>query len=505
MHDIPRAAPSEPPRARTGAGAPPPLARIPVVAALVALAAVLAAFSDRYDYHRDELYFRMLRPAWGYVDEPPLSPLLVRTLSHVADAPWAVRLPATLAAAASVLVVALVTRELGGGRGAQALCAWAYGFAVIPLIFGHVMLTSSLDLLVWPTVTLLIMRALLREQPGWWLAAGAVVGLSTYNKLLVVTLLVALGAGLLACGPRRALWSPWVLAAGALALALGAPNLVYQATHDWPQLAMGRALSAHNASDVRVTMWPMLLLLLGPPLVPVWVAGLVALWRRERWRAVRGLSVGFVVLLAIVFTMGSQSYYPAGLLAVLFAAGCVPTWEWLRRGRRRRWAAAALVALNAAVSLVLALPIVPLSSVGATPIPGIDQTIADQVGWPRYVAEVRAVARRLPPADRSRAIVLASNYGEAGAVARYGRDLPPVYSGHNALWDQGRPPQARTVAIFLGGQVDDAARLFATCRRVGSLDDRVGVDNEEQGQPIDVCRDPLGGWRTAWPRLRHLD
>ena len=51
-----------------------PLARGPVVAAMLALGALLVATSNTYGYHRDELYFRMLDPAWGYVDQPPLTP-----------------------------------------------------------------------------------------------------------------------------------------------------------------------------------------------------------------------------------------------------------------------------------------------------------------------------------------------------------------------------------------------------------------------------------------------
>ena len=100
-----------------------PLARGPVGAAMAALAVVLTATSGGYGFARDELYFRMLRPAWGYLDQPPLTPWLVRTfVTTVADAPWAVRIPATLAAVASVLVVVLITRELGGD-GAPRRCA----------------------------------------------------------------------------------------------------------------------------------------------------------------------------------------------------------------------------------------------------------------------------------------------------------------------------------------------------------------------------------------------
>lgn len=476
----------------------PALARGPVLAAMAAVAVVLTLTSDRYGFHRDELYFRMLRPAWGYVDQPPLAPLLARLLGHVSDQPWALRIPATLATAASVLAVTLVTRELGGRRLAQGLCAWGYGFAALPMIMGHALLTSTLDLVVWPLLLWCVLRAELRQRPRWWLVAGLVAGLSTFNKLLVVVLLVALLAGIALVGPRRLLVSGHVWGAAGIAAVVALPNLVYQASHGWPQLAMGHALAAHNGGAVRVQMWPFLLLMLGPPLVPVWVAGLVALWRRPAWRPVRFLVPAFPVLLLLVCVMGSQLYYPFGLVAVLFAAGCVPTERWLAR-RSTAWVAAPF-AVNAAVAVLLGLPVVPLGDLGGTPIPAINQVARDTVGWPAYVAEVEGVAQ----SGRVDAIV-ASNYGEAGALARYGRGLPPVYSGQNALWEQARPADTvRTVAV-VGGQYADLRPLFASCRVEARLDDHVGVDNEEQGEPVAVCRGPRMPWTALWPRLRHLD
>jgi uncharacterized membrane protein len=487
----------------------PPLARGPVFAAMAALALVLTLSSGGYGYHRDELYFRLLPSAWGYLDQPPLTPLIVRLFSTlVADSTWAVRIPATLAATASVLVLALVTRELGGGRAAQGLCAWAYAFASVPLLFGHVMLTATPDLVVWPAVVLLGMRALLRHEPAWWYAVGVVVGLSTYNKLLVALLLLALGTGLALVGPRRVLWSRQLLGGAALALVIGSPNLVYQATHGWPQLTMGAALARDNAAEVRVMMWPFLALMLGPPLVPVWVAGWVALARRPAWRPVRFLALAFPVLLLLCALAGGQVYYPFGLLAVLFAAGCVPVTDALARVARRWWVlVVGLVALNAAVSASVALPLVPLAALGASPIPGLNQLARDQVGWPTYVRQVAAVYDALPDQDRRRAVLVTSNYGEAGALARYGPPLrlPGVYSGHNALYDVARPPDTATIAIVVGGQLRSVSDEFASCTVMARLDNRVGVDNEEQGQPIALCRNPAAPWRSIWPRFRHQD
>jgi hypothetical protein len=329
-----------------------------------------------------------------------------------------------------------------------------------------------------------------------------------YNKLLVVVLIASLLVGVLAVGPRRILRSRWVAFGAVAAVIIGLPNIVYQAANGWPQLSFGRALAAHNAGDVRVSMWFFLAILLGPPLVPVWIAGLVALWRRPEWRALRCLVPAFAVLVVLVFVMGSQPYYDFGLLSAVFAIGCVPTADWLRRGGTGRSVlVAALGGLNVIVSAVAALPLVPLSALGSTPIPAMNQAAADTVGWPAYVAEVAIAYRQLPPASRRHAVIVATNYGEAGAIDRYGPrlGLPSSYSAHNQLYFQSRPPASATIAIFVGAELVRARSLFESCTVVGHLNNRVNVDNEEQGQPIAVCRTPLGGWRRIWPKLWHED
>jgi 4-amino-4-deoxy-L-arabinose transferase-like glycosyltransferase len=474
---------------------------------MITLAVALTVLSDRYGYERDELYFRMLRPAWGYVDQPPLTPWLARLTMHLSDSPASLRMPATAAAVVSVLIAVLITREFGGDRRAQLLCAWSYAFAATPLVFGHVLLTSSLDLVSWPLASLFVIRAIRRAEPRWWVAAGITLGLSTYNKLLIVTLVIALVAGLLITGPRRVLVSRWVLIGAGLALLIAAPNLVYQATHSWPQLTMGRALTRENAGSVRLVMWPYLILLLGPPLVPIWVAGLVGLTRRADWRPVRFLAPAFGVLLIEAFISGGQLYYPVGLLVVIYAIGCVPAAAYLARSRPWRCAAAVLIPINALVSAVIALPILPLSVLANSPVPGINSTVGDQIGWPDYVAQVASVYRTIPVLEQNRTAIIATNYGEAGAIARYGPayDLPHPYSGHNQLYFDGRPPRTDTTALVIGSALTRVRPYFAFCTTVSRLRDGSGVDNEEQGEPVSICREPNQSWSTIWPALQHYD
>jgi 4-amino-4-deoxy-L-arabinose transferase-like glycosyltransferase len=246
-----------------------------VVLAAVCVALLLSAFSQGYDYERDELYFRMLAPAWGYVDQPPLVPLLADLTQLIADEPWALRLPSTVAVVASVCVVGAIAKELGGDRLSEGLAAWAFASSAAAMILGHVLLTTTFDLLVWPLVCLFVMRALLREEGHWWLYAGVVTGVASYEKLLVVWLLLGIGIGLVLLGPRRVLITKSLLLGCLVCFVLALPNVVYQVANGWPQLRMGAALADNNAGEVRWFMWVLLLVVIGPTLVPIWVAGLV--------------------------------------------------------------------------------------------------------------------------------------------------------------------------------------------------------------------------------------
>jgi hypothetical protein len=367
---------------------------------------------------------------------------------------------------------------------------------------GHVMVTASVDFALWAALLYAVIRALLRDEPRWWLVAGAVVGVSLYNKLLISMLLIGLAAGLLLVGPRLVLRSRWLWAGVGLAVLIGLPNLIYQATHDFPQLTMAGALSENNAGEVRATLLPFQFLLIAPTLAAVWIAGVVALFRRPQWRPVRAVAVAYLAALVITFVGGGQIYYAFGLQAVMLAAGWVPTVDWMRTRVRKGLVYAAL-ALGAVVTVLLALPVLPVRTFGQTPIPEINQAAQDSVGWPEYVATVRAVYDGLTPEQRARAVVLGSNYGEAGALAHFG--FHDVYSGHNQLWFEGAPPETATVAVIWTQNPRFWGQVFQQCDQRATIDNGVGVDNEEQGSAVVVCEGPIGGWAAIWPRLLHYD
>jgi 4-amino-4-deoxy-L-arabinose transferase-like glycosyltransferase len=98
------------------------------------------------------------------VDQPPLTPLLARMFSF-GDSPVTLRIAATLAGAAIVVVVALTGRELGGGRAAQALAGAATALSAFVLAVTHMLATATVDMLLWAVIAFLMTR-LLRTGDG---------------------------------------------------------------------------------------------------------------------------------------------------------------------------------------------------------------------------------------------------------------------------------------------------------------------------------------------------
>ena len=533
------AAPREPPRPDSAVDSaadsaasdrPPADGRLPaalptrllaLLPALIGLAvtAVLIALSGRYGYHRDEFYYLAsgLHPAFGYLDQPPLTPLIARAeYALFGDSVQALRLAPSLATGLTVLVTALITKELGGGLGARALAAGAVAVAAFPIGTGHLLSTSTFDLLAWVALSWLLVRAL-HDGGRVWLAAGAVAGLAGENKALVAALLGAVTVGVLTVGPRGALRDRWLWFGVLLALSAWAPNLGWQAAHGWPQLSMATQIATvgNGGSEPRWLFPVFQLVLIGLPLVPVWLAGLLALARDPALRRARAFAAAYGLLFVALLAVNGKPYYLAGMYPVLLAAGAEPTLRWVRRRRPDRpdrrggvrpWALGAALAVTGASTAVLMLPLVPARLLPGSPIVAVSPIAAETVGWPEFVNTVSAVYRSLPADERAHAVVLTRNYGEAGAVDLFRRHtaLPPAYSGHNSYADWGPPPESADPVVAIGFDAPVLRQWFGSVEPAARLDNGIGLSNMEQGRPVWVCADRLAPWSAIWPQLRRL-
>jgi 4-amino-4-deoxy-L-arabinose transferase-like glycosyltransferase len=471
-----------------------------------AVTVVLVVFAGGYGYHRDELYFLEAghHLAWSYADQGPVTPLVARLMSDIAPGSLTVlRIPSAIAAGLVVLLSGLLAGELGGRARARALAAACAAVGTIVLFNGHLLSTSTLDLLVWTIVSWLVVRAVRTGDDRLWPVAGVVLGLGLLNKPLPAFLAVGLLAGVLIAGPRRLLRNPWVWSGAAIALVLWSPWIAWQAGNGWPQIAVSRSIAAGNSTSSQ-RWWaivPFQLLLVSPVLAPVWIAGLVRLFRDPAVRPYRFLAWAWVVLAVVFMASAGKPYYLAGLLPALLGAGAVSVDGWLDRGRRglRRGLIGIALVGSAAVSAIIALPLVPADRAGQ--VVATNPDVGETIGWPRFTQTVADVYRHLPGA-----VILTSNYGEAGAIDRYGPalGLPHAYSGHNAFGDWGPPPNGSAPVVAVGLDRSDIATTLRDCRLRARIDDGVGIDNDEQGAPVDVCRGPQRPWSAQWSAVKHL-
>jgi 4-amino-4-deoxy-L-arabinose transferase-like glycosyltransferase len=476
------------------------------IAALTA--ALLIALSARYGYHRDELYFLQSgrHLAWGYPDQPPFVPLLARVMSELSATSLVVlRLPSALAIAASVLLTGLIARELGADRRAQSVAAAGLGLSNFALATGHLLSTTTFDLPVWAGIIALSLRAVRSGDNRLWLAVGLLGGIGLLDSDLVGFLVASLVLGVAVCGPRRIFRSGWLYTGAVVMALMWTPYLIWQAQHGWPQLEIARNI-ANGGSGTSAPRWqliPFQILMAGIWLSPLWIVGLVRLIRDPALRWCRALAVAYGILVVAFTVTGGKPYYLDGFLPVLIGAGAAPVVAWLDRVRWRRTLLPVAVVLTA-IGLPIVLPIVPLAQLRASPVVALNYDAGETVAWPAYVSEIASVYTAIPLSQRPTIVVLASNYGEGGAVDRYGAadGLPPAYAVQNAFWLWGPPPSTTTQAVAVGFDRSQLTPYFGTIRLMRSLDNHLDVDDDEQGAPVWRCSHPLVSWPVIWNGLK---
>jgi hypothetical protein len=474
--------------------------------------ALLIATSTRYGYHRDELYFIAAgsHRAFGYPDQPPLVPLLCWAMHQLAPGSLLVlRLPSALAAATTTVVAGSdrprdrrYLARPGDRRIVRCIVRLRSGYR-------HFVTTTTFDLLSTSALCWLLIRAVARRSGPSLLAAGVVAGIGCEAKPQVALVAVVAVVLLAIIGPRWPFRSPWLAGGIAAAVLLAAPYVAWQATHGWPQLTVAGNVGG-SAEGGRAGFVPFQLVMVSPVVVPVWIAGLIAPFRRGPLQPLRFLPLLYAVL-AVAYVIGDgKAYYLASLYPTLLGVGALPVAEWTTRSRRASLRTILLsvgVAASIAVSALIGLPLLPTTALQGSAVMAINPDQGETVGWPRFIDTVSQAWQSIPAADREHTVLFTVNYGEAGALDLLGgsRGLPRAYSGHNGFSEWGRPGPNATRALVIGyDSASDAAPYFAGCTKLASIDNGVGLHNQEQGLPVMLCH-PRSTWAALWPQLRHYN
>ena len=487
-------------------------------AILVAIAAAVALLhlltNARYGFHRDELQF--LSDArhfdWGFVAYPPFTPFVERIgLGLFGLSMVGLRLFSVLAQAAAIIVAGLMAKELGGVRLAQVTAALAVAFSPLPLFEGTEFQYTTFDFLWWVLIAYFTVRLLKSEDPRWWLAIGATIGLGLLTKYAITFYIAGILAGLVFTPARRYFASRWFWAGVGLALLIFLPNLVWLARHDFISYHFLQHIHARDVGEGRAEgFWKgQFLICANLAVAPLWIAGLLGFLRERHYRM---LALMYLVPLTLFAVGKGRNYYMAGAYPMLLAMGAAMAGRWLSSLPRwgRRTVETVYFAAFALMSAYVCAVILPLASSGPLRQFALAHNgdLREEIGWDELVRTVAGIRDSLPAEQQAHLGITTANYGEYGAIEILGGayGLPEPIGTTNSEWLRGYPTAAPTTLIVLGLGAEEANAIFTGCRLAGHNGNSEGVHNEESEDHPDVfvCGPPRKPWAEVWKEHRDF-
>jgi hypothetical protein len=472
------------------------------------------ATNSRYGFHRDELQF--LSDArhldWGFVAYPPLTPLIERIgLSLFGLSLVGLSLFSVLAQAAAIVVTGLMARELGGGRLAQATAALSVALSPLPLFEGTEFQYTTFDFLWWVLIAFFTIRLLKSDNPRWWLAIGAAVGLGLLTKYSILFFIAGILGGVVLSRARRFLLSGWFWAGIAIALAICLPNLLWQFRHGFISYQFLHHIHIRDVGEGRADgfLKDQFLICINVFAAPLCLAGLIAFLRIPRYRMLASM---YLIPLAFFFFGKGRGYYMAAAYPMLMAMGAAVGERWLASLPRlaRRIVEAVFFTGLAVCGAYICAVIVPLASSGPLKEFALRNNgdLREEIGWPELVKTVAGIRDSLTPEQQASLGILVGNYGEEGAIEMLGPayHLPPPISLTNSAWLRSYPAQPPATLIVIGVSREDAENIFTGCRLAGHNGNSEGVKNEEsQYHPdIFVCGGPRLSWPDFWKKYQSF-
>jgi hypothetical protein len=494
----------------------------------LALGKLLLQFAGitHYGFFRDEFYYMACGEhlAWGYVDQPPLIAFVAWLARHaLGTSLFATRLFPVLAGAGVVYLTGRVARDLGGGLFAQFLAAAAILFAPAYLAMDGFLSMNAFEPLFWVLCAWIAVLIVKGASPQLWLAFGAVAGLGLENKHSMLVFGFALVVGLLVSGQAKLFRSKWIWIGGAIAFAIFLPNLLWEASHGWPQIQVVR--NAQEFKNVPISAAQFLfeqVLFMQPLALPVWLGGLIWCFVSPEGKRFRFLGWAYLVVLATFIGFNGKSYYVLPVYPVLMAAGGVALEKLLAAPKRRGLAVAypALLVIAGLVTIPFGVPVLPVNAFlqyskllpysrdvkterdATTALP---QLYADMLGWENMAQQISRVYHEVPPAEQPDCAILAGNYGEAGAIDYYGPQLglPKAISGHNSYYYWGPRSYTGSCVILFGERADQYKQYFGEAQLVATVTSPHAA-MAERDVHVYLCRKPTAPLSLLWPHFKLI-
>ncbi len=472
--------------------------------AAVGIIALHLATNGTLGFHTDELYYLACgrHPALGYVDFPPLVPLLARLETGLLGvSPWTLRLLPSLLGGFLVALSGAYVRRLGGSLRLQGIALLTAIAAPYLLGANWVFQTVTFDQVTWMVALYWFLCVVIDRRPRYWIYLGITLGIGLEVKYTIVGLIAGVGiAVLLTPSLRMELRTkyPWI--AAAIALLIWSPNLAWQVVNDFPSLAY---ITNHQGSGGGPVTYLIEFTVYFFFLLPLWLAGMVSLFRN---RLLRPIGIACAVPL-LVFLFVGKSYYAAGAVPIALAQGLMAISQ-LKRPRLRSGLEIAVVVasvLEFVTFFLIVVPVTPPDRLHALGLDTKNEVFADSVGWDDIANQVTTIYDDLPASERASTVIISAYYGVPGALQIYDnpRVLPAAISPQLSDWYWLPNDLTATNALMVDYQPSDVAWMCTSPTLIAHLTVPYDVAGLEQGAPVTFCqlKAPIA---QIWGRLRDF-
>ena len=472
--------------------------------AAIAVIALHLATNSTLGFHTDELYYLACgrHPALGYVDFPPLVPLLARLETGLLGvSPWALRLLPSLLGGFLVALSGAYVRRLGGSLRLQAIALLAAIAAPYLLGTNWVFQTVTFDQVTWMVSMYWLLCVVTERRPRYWVYLGITLGIGLEVKYTIVGLIAGIViAVLLTPSLRMELRTryPWI--AAAIALLIWAPNLAWQVVNGFPSLVY---ITSHQGSTGGPVTYLIEFAVYFFFLLPLWGAGMISLFRS---RSLRPIGIACAVPLVLFLFVG-KSYYAAGTIPIALAQGLMAISRVERPRLRSGLQVAVVVAsvLEFVTFFLLVVPVTPPDRIHALRLDTVNEVFADSVGWDDVAKQVTTIYDDLPTAERASTVIISAYYGVPGALDVYDSPATRPIAISPQLSDWYWLPNRLTAAyaLMVDYQPSDVEWMCTSPKLIGHLTVPHDVAGLEQGAPVTLCelKAPIP---QIWGRLRDF-
>ncbi len=495
---------------------------------LVLLKVLLHCWVNLHDnFFRDEFYYMACGQHldFGYVDHPPFVAVVAFiTQALLGDSLFALRLPAVLVGALIVYLTGRLARELGGGLFAQGLAGLSMLLMPICLAITGYFSMNIFDYLFW-LLSAYLLVALIKndDQPRIWIILGMIMGIGLINKISMLFFGFGLFVGLILSPQRQWFKNKRLWITGLISFGIFLPHIIWQFSNDWPTLEfMNNARLYKNIALSPLQFIKDQIIMTHPSLTPIWLTGLFWLFFSNKGKRFRMLGWIYATVLPLMIIMKGKAYYLTPVYGMLFAAGavCIENairrlgWNWLKP------AVVIVVIIGGIIIAPLALPIlspevfiaysnklgIKTSAEEKHDQGALPQSFADRQGWEEMVDAIGKVYQELPQVDQAKCVIIAGNYGEAGAIDYFGKkyDLPKAISSHNSYFLWGPGDKNGEIAISVGSSRNSLDKVFDNVQQATMIVHPLSMPYESN-LPVYLCRQPKITLKEIWPQVKNYN